>query len=208
VEGRISWKGRQVGSTRLDAAAVALMTPADSSPELIVLLTEPEAPESILIDLHGHRSAFVRIRRGPIAHGVIESYREREPGDRAVRTSRAVTERTHRLALLPDAGRMFGSSDARALVPLEDGEPYPELGIPANPVGRPHRVVLRRVDALAEPTYALVDELDDEGWTCPVCGRVTPNPEPHTAEHGVPGHVRAGILPGEPLDETRAYAAY
>jgi hypothetical protein len=190
------------------ATGIALLMPADSTPELAVLLGDTRAPDGVVVELHGHRLSFVRMRHGPLAHGVVEPYRQREVWDQNPHGTLDVTERTHGVARLGDAGRLFGSGDVTVLIPWDaDGRPHREVTIPSSPVARARRMLLRRGDGETEPVYEIVDELDDPGWVCRICGRISPDPEPHTAAHGVPGHLRAGALPGEPLDETRTYAA-
>jgi hypothetical protein len=188
-----------------DAAGVALLMPAASGPEIAVLLGGPEAPSGIAVEVFGREETFLRMRHGPLVHGMLEPYRQTTDG-RGAAFDR-VTGDSHELVRLADAGRLFGAADTAVLVPRSpDGRPIGVISLPLNPIGSPRRAVLNRAHSSTEAVYALRDEVDDPGWACPVCGRVSPNPEPHTAEHGVPGHLIAGILPGERLDQTSGYS--
>ncbi|GAA2072907.1 hypothetical protein GCM10009840_02280 [Pseudolysinimonas kribbensis] len=189
------------------ATGVALLMPADSAPELAVLLGDTRAPDGVVVALRGHRLSFVRMRHGPLAHGVVEPYRQREVWDQGLSGTLEITEHTHGVARLGDAGRLFGSGDVTVLIPRDaEGGMHRELTIPSGPIGRARRMLMRRGDGDIDPVYEVVEELEDPGWVCRICGRLSPDPEPHTSAHGVPGHLRAGALPGEPLDETRTYA--
>src|SRR4051812_38484372 len=92
-----------------DAAGVALLMPAASGPEIAVLLAGPEAPSGVTVEIFGGGETFLRMRQGPLVHGMLEPYRQsRDGGDVAV--SR-VTAASHELVRLADAGRLFGAGD-------------------------------------------------------------------------------------------------
>ncbi len=188
-----------------DAAGVALLMPAASAPEIAVLLSGPEAPFGIAVEVFGRPESYLRMRQGPIVHGMLEPYRQGRDAD--ADTFARVTATSHELVRLAGAGRLFGAGDTAVLVPRSaDGRTVRRISVPLNPIGSPRRAVLHRAHSSAEALYELLDEVDDPGWVCPVCGRVSANPEPHTAEHGVPGHLIAGMLPGERLDQTSNYS--
>lgn len=190
---------------RLDAAGALLLVSADSGSQVLVLLADPVVPTRIRLDLQGVVSTFLRIRRGPLAHGLLEVYRECADVDAADVPACAVSEHTHELVWTADAGRLFGSGDTALLLPAAERGEWAVVSIPSGAIGAARRCMLRRTD---DTVFSLVDEVDDEGWICPTCGRLSPNPEPHTSAHGVPGHLRAGSLPGERLDRTRTYAEH
>ena len=190
---------------RFDAAGTALLMPADSGPEIAILLTGPTAPSGIALEFFGRHVSYVRMRQGPLAHGMVEPYRE--GGDQRDRSSLRVTQRSHEVLRFVDGGRLFGAADTSVLAPRSVDGDLELLSLPINPIGAPRRALLHRVAGSAEPSFRLLEELEDAGWVCPICGRISPNPEPHTAEHGVPGHLKAGVMPGESLDETNSYSA-
>src|SRR3954469_10177721 len=166
-----------------DAAGVALLMPAASAPEIAVLLGGPEAPFGIAVEVFGRPESYLRMRQGPLVHGMLEPYRQGRDAD--IGAFARVTGAPHELVRLAGAGRLFGAGDTAVLVPRSpDGRALGVISLPLNPIGSPRRAVLNRAHSSAEAVYALRDEVDDPGWACPVCGRVSPNPEPHTAEHG------------------------
>src|SRR3954470_3749433 len=97
-----------------DAAGVALLMPAASAPEIAVLLSGPEAPFGIAVEVFGHQESYLRMRQGPLVHGMLEPYRQGRDDTGAYAR---VTATSHELVRLAGAGRLFGAGDTAVLVP-------------------------------------------------------------------------------------------
>src|SRR3954470_17471634 len=105
-----------------DAAGVALLMPAASAPEIAVLLSGPEAPFGIAVEVFGRPESYLRMRQGPLVHGMLEPYRQGRDAD--AETFARVTGASHDLVRLAGAGRLFGAGATAVLVPRSaDGRP-------------------------------------------------------------------------------------
>src|SRR3954464_160843 len=88
---------------RFDAAGVALLMPAASAPEIAILLSGPEAPFGIAVEVFGRQESYLRFRQGPPVHGMLEPYRQGRDDTGAYAR---VTATSHELVRLAGAGRL------------------------------------------------------------------------------------------------------
>ena len=75
--------------SEMTATAVLMMLPRRARTPVAVL-TDGPVPSSLRLDVFGARELFVRMRRGPGAHGVVEPYREQPRDDLPVESDPAV----------------------------------------------------------------------------------------------------------------------
>jgi hypothetical protein len=105
-----------------------------------------------------------------------------------------------RYAQVDRSGSLFGTTDEKILMPLDpDGRPYDRVRIPIPSLDRPAYLEFELVvDSPRTADYRLVgDARFGEGYICTYCGKLCQQKEPHTAAHGVGGHVRAGAVPAD-----------
>src|SRR4051812_50082164 len=94
---------------RFEAAGIALLMPAASAPEIAVLLGGPEAPFGIVVEVFGRPESYLRMRQGPLVHGMLEPYRQGRGSD--TDAFARVTGASHELVRLAGARRVFGAGD-------------------------------------------------------------------------------------------------
>jgi len=130
----------------LAATAVLMMLPRRARTPVAVLVDGP-VPSSLRLDVFGGRDLFVRMRRGPGAHGVSEPFREQSRDDFPVESDPAVVVAFDRYAQARFAcsASVFGASDVVVFVPLDDdGEAPDRVSIPIPSLDQPswHRFEL------------------------------------------------------------------
>ncbi|MHB1235032.1 MAG: hypothetical protein ACYCZK_05080 [Microbacteriaceae bacterium] len=201
--------GSAAEGASLEATCIALLIPSDSRAEAVVVLDGGVAPQQIVVKTFGPSQSFSRIRQGAIVHGMAEPFSQsRYFGGASVGPMEIITLDRYYSAHFEKASSLFGSVDTAVFLPRDaNGRVRSRVSIPVPSLERPARVNFELVDSSAVTcTYALDGEpLFGTGFICPVCGKACETPEPHTAQHGLPGHVRAGFIPGESQDETRGF---
>jgi hypothetical protein len=164
-------------------------------------------PCCIVTDFGSRRVVFRRLREGPLAYGLLEPFAPVTTDP--VEPLQQITVRTHYRAFVDTAAAVFGALDTQVHLPWRsDGRPWRAFSAP---VGMPGKRLRARfeldADASTPNSYLFSGEEEDGSWTCPVCGRVCPTKEPHTAAHGIPGHLFAAegrfSYPSDVLDITR-----
>jgi len=123
----------------MTATAVLMMLPRRARTPVAVL-TDGPVPSSLRLDVFGGRDLFVRMRRGPGAHGVGEPYREQPRDDLPAESDPAVVVDAERYAQARFAcsASVFGATDVVVFVPLDPGGEAPErVRIPVPSLDRP-----------------------------------------------------------------------
>ncbi|WP_374009017.1 hypothetical protein [Leifsonia sp. LS-T14] len=123
----------------LAATAVLMMLPRRARTPVAVLVDGP-VPSSLRLDVFGGREMFVRMRRGPGAHGVGEPYRELPRDDVPAESDPAVVVASDGYATsrFACAASVFGASDVIVFVPLDDAGEAPEhIQVPIPSLDRP-----------------------------------------------------------------------
>jgi hypothetical protein len=123
----------------MTASAVLMMLPRRARTPVAVL-TDGPVPSSMRLDVFGGRELFVRMRRGPGAHGVAEPYREQSRDDFPAESDPAVVVDTGRFeqARFACSASVFGAADVVVFVPLdEDGAPPSRIRVPIPSLDRP-----------------------------------------------------------------------
>jgi hypothetical protein len=193
------------GSEVWDARGVALLMPADSSPEVALILQVDDVPAGLVLEIFGSSQLYVRMRNGPLAFGLAEPFRQRESSHPLERGPAVITRHDHYAARFEGSATMFGAQDTVVVIPYASpGTPHPRVSIPMMSIKHPRRAIFERGDHIERDgwTYRFVDEIELEtGFVCPVCGKFCEQQEPHGASHGVPGHFVAGTAPGRASDD-------
>ncbi|MEN0084633.1 MAG: hypothetical protein AAGC66_07685 [Leifsonia sp.] len=123
----------------MTATAVLMMLPRRARTPVAVLIDGP-VPSSLRLDVFGGRELFVRMRRGPGAHGVAEPYREQPRDDFPVESDPAVVVDPGRFeqARFACSASGFGATDVVVFVPLDaDGAPPSGVRVPIPSLDRP-----------------------------------------------------------------------
>ncbi|HEY8281574.1 MAG TPA: hypothetical protein VIG28_03750 [Leifsonia sp.] len=183
--------------TLLEASAILLLVSDGPAGGTSVVIDTPTAPPFVVLG-NDTEEAFARLRRGAIAYGMPETYqalpRDMVSDDHAL----LVVGAGFRYAQVDRSGSLFGTTDEKILMPLDpDGRPYDRVRIPIPSLDRPAYLEFELVvDSPRTADYRLAgDARFGEGYICTYCGKLCPQKEPHTAAHGVGGHVRAGAVP-------------
>jgi len=187
------------------ASAVLVMISDGPSGGTAVVLRRPEAPAFVVMG-DDSEEGFARLRRGAVAYGMPETY-QALPRD-MIRHGHVLHVRDdHRPGRVDRAGTIFGTSpDAKLWIPLDDdGRPYPRMRVPIPSLERPAYVEFE-LTGEEGGTGRLLYQLDGgarigDGFICPYCGKWTERKEPHTAQHGVAGHLHAGSIAGHADDD-------
>lgn len=116
----------------LTASAVLLMLPRHARTPVAVLVGG-EVPSSLRLDIFDAKDTFVRLRKGPGAHGLPEPYRQVSwdefPAESAAAI--AVSPQTFAQARFASSASLFGAVDAIAFVPwTQSGEAYERVRVP------------------------------------------------------------------------------
>jgi hypothetical protein len=121
----------EFGASTLAATAVLLLLPDQADTPVAVLIDSPRVPSSVLLDVLDRRCTFVRLRRGPNAHGLSEPYRQlsRDEAANCVPVE-TVTHHRYVQARFARSASLFGAPDTVAFVPVHDGRPYERVRIP------------------------------------------------------------------------------
>ena len=123
----------------LTATAVLLMLPRHARTPVAVLVGG-EVPSSLRLDIYDAKDTFVRLRKGPGAHGLPEPYRQ-VSWDEFPAESAAVLEvspRTFAQARFACSASVFGAVDAAVFVPrTEEGAAYEYVRVPIPSLDRP-----------------------------------------------------------------------
>lgn len=184
--------------TLFEASAILLLISEGPAGGTSVVIGSPTAPSFVVLG-NDTEEAFARLRRGAIAYGMPETY-QALPRD-MVSDDRALLQvgSGFRYAQVDRSGSLFGTTDEKILIPLdEEGRPYDRVRIPIPSLDRPAYLEFELVvDSPRTADYRLLGEARfGDGYICPYCGKLCAQKEPHTAAHGVGGHVRAGVIPG------------
>jgi hypothetical protein len=132
------------------------------------------------------------MRNGALAYGLPEPFTETTEPPRG--DEFGVSEQTHYRAEIDKSAMIFGAMDTKLHLPFNDnGDAHRLVSIPMSTPSGPVRCMfeLEHTDRIAR-RYRFSGETGDAVWLCPVCGRACDAPEPHTARHGVPGHLLVG----------------
>jgi hypothetical protein len=186
--------------------------PADSSPEVALILQVDDVPAGMVLEIFGSSQLYVRMRHGPMAFGLPEPFRQRESSHPLERGPAVITADDHYAARFEGSATLFGAQDTVVVLPFATaGTPHPFVSIPMMSVTRPRRAVFRLSEQgrREQWCYDFHKEVETgEGHICPVCGRYCEEQEVHSAKHGVPGHFAAGTLPGRPPDDVSSYGKH
>lgn len=123
----------------MTATAVLMMLPRRARTPVAVLV-DGAVPSSLRLDVFGGRDLFVRMRRGPGAHGVGEPFREQSHDDYPAESEPAVVVESERYAQarFACAASVFGATDVVVFVPLDaEGEAPSRVRIPIPSLDRP-----------------------------------------------------------------------
>jgi hypothetical protein len=190
----------------MEATAVLILISDGPSGGTAIVLRRPEAPAFVVMG-DDTEEGFARLRRGAIAYGMPETY-QALPRDMIRQGHVLHVREDHRLGRVDKHGTIFGTSpDIKLWIPLDDdGTPFERMRVPLPSLERPAYVEF--AFAGRGDDDALLYELDGEarigdGFLCPYCGRLTEQKEPHTAQHGVGGHLHAGVSAGHEEDDVR-----
>ena len=189
-------------STLLEASAILQLVSDGPAGGTSVVIDAPTAPPFVVLG-NDTEEAFARLRRGAIAYGMPETYqalpRDMVSDDRALLRVGS----GFRYAQVDRSGSLFGTTDEKILMPLDrEGRPYDRVRIPIPSLDRPAYLEFELVvDSPRTADYRLSGEARfGDGYICTYCGKLCQQKEPHTAAHGVGGHVRAGAVAGPDAD--------
>lgn len=118
--------------SELTATAVLLMMPRLARTPVAVLI-DGDVPSSLRLEVFSGRDIFVRLRRGPTAHGLAEPYRELQADEYPAESTAAAVVGFDRYAQarFPHSASVFGAVDAVVFVPREaDGRAYQRVRVP------------------------------------------------------------------------------
>jgi hypothetical protein len=117
----------------LTATAVLLLIPKHGKTPVAVLIDRTGVPSSVSLDVYDGHECFVRLRRGPNVHGLVEPYRQVSRDEFPPETAPAevVTFARYYAARFARSASLFGAVDAVAFVPRDaSGRAYPRVRIP------------------------------------------------------------------------------
>ncbi|WP_348789423.1 hypothetical protein [Leifsonia sp. NPDC080035] len=185
----------------VETTTVLLLISDGPSGGTAIVLRRPEAPSFVVMG-DDTEEGFARLRRGAIAYGVQEMYKAL-PRDMIRGGHTLHVREDHRPARVDKAGSLLGPGPEKLWVPLDDdGEPFERMRLPIPSLERPAYLEFELVSGDGLLEYRLDGGARfGEGFICTYCGKLCERKEPHTAAHGVAGHIRAGIPAGQDQDE-------
>ncbi len=187
--------------TVLTASAVLLLVSDGPAGGTSVVIDAPHAPSFVVLG-NDTEEAFARLRRGAIAYGMPETY-QALPRDMVGEEGMLHVGSGFRYAQVDRSGSLFGTTDEKILMPLDpEGAPYDRVRIPIPSLDRPAYLEFELVvDSPRTADYRLLGDAHfGDGYICTYCGKLCAQKEPHTAAHGVSGHLRAGVIAGQERD--------
>jgi hypothetical protein len=192
----------------LDASAVLLLLSDGPAGGTAIVIASPSAPSFVVLG-DDTEEGFARLRRGAIAYGSPETYRAlpRDMVSHDDRVLRVVPERFRR-AIVDRSGSLFGTTAEKLLLPIsEGGKPFERVRVPIPSLETPAYVEFAFDGGTGDGMHYRLDGAarQREGYICSYCGKLCPSPEPHTASHGVAGHLKAGVMAGQDDDEVHGH---
>jgi hypothetical protein len=184
----------------MDVSVVLLLVTDGPAADTSILIAAPDAPSFVVLG-GDTEEGFARLRSGAVVYGMPETY-QALPRDMVRDHGRVLEVWPERFlpARLDHSGSLFGANPEKLLVPVrENGKPFDRVRVPIPSLEKPS--VLEFALSSSIPSgldYRLAGPARERaGYICSYCGRLCEQKEPHTAAHGVAGHVRSGAVPGQ-----------
>lgn len=154
------------GGSELAATAVLLMLPRHAKAPVAVLIDAETVPSSVQLDVFDGRERFVRLRKGPHAHGLPEPYRQVSRDEFPSESAAALVVDFERYALcrLERSASIFGAVDAVVFVPRDpEGRSYERVRVPVPSLDQSSwHDFERTVESRTECRYRIADTADAE----------------------------------------------